>query len=75
MVACLFDIGHIIAQICLIMHLVPHPLSLLIPGLDKFLSYMQHFDIILQSPFPSVSSLKQLQPDPVLGMYLLMLWL
>jgi hypothetical protein len=71
MIACLFDIGHIIAQICLIMCPVPHPLLPLIPGLDKFLSYVQCFDIVPQSSFPSVSSLKQLQPDPVSGMYLL----
>jgi hypothetical protein len=71
MVACVFNISHIIAQIHLVMYPVPHPLLLLIPGLGKFLSYVQCFDIIPQSPFPSVSSLKQLQPDPVSGMYLL----
>jgi hypothetical protein len=66
-----FDIGHIITQIRLIMRPVPHASSLLMPCLDTFLSYVQRFDIIPQSPSTSVSTPKRSQPDPVSGMYLL----
>lgn len=64
--------GHKVAQICLIMRPVP-PRSFQVPtGLNTFLAYVQRFDIIPQlSAAASNSAVRQVQPDPVSGMFVL----
>lgn len=60
-------LGHTVAQIRLIMRLVP-PQSFQVPmGLDMFLVYVQRFDIIPQLS----AAVRQVQPDPVSGMFAL----
>ena len=53
------------------MRLVPHPNLPPVAGVDKFIAYVQRFDIIPQPPSTTVSSPRQPRPDPVTGMYLL----
>lgn len=64
-----FYLGHAITQVRLILRAVPPKGSKPIPGLDRFLAYVQRFDIV---PQPSTaSSLRGPHPDIVTGMYVL----
>ena len=53
------------------MHLVPHLKLQLVLGMDRFIAYIQQFDIVPQPSSISVSLLRCPQPDPVSRMYLL----
>jgi hypothetical protein len=64
----LFYTGHAIAQIHLIMCLVPQQYSETFAGLDIFLAYIQQFDIIPQCSLTLTARHAQL--NPVTGMYL-----
>lgn len=63
--------GHIFAQIRLIMRLVPHVNLPPVLGMDRFIAYVQRFDIVPRPTSITVSLPRRPQPDPVSGMYLL----
>ena len=63
--------GHVFAQIRLIMRLVPHANLPPVLGMDRFIAYVQRFDIVPQPSSVSVPSPRCLQPDPISGLYLL----
>ena len=62
--------GHQVVDICLIFRIVPS-ITPLKPGVsDRFLAYVQHFDVIPQ-PSAVGSSLKGQFPEPASSLYLL----
>jgi hypothetical protein len=44
----LHHLGHMVAQLCLIFHLVPLQGTLSVPRTESFLSYVQQFDVVPQ---------------------------
>ncbi|KAF8868601.1 hypothetical protein BD779DRAFT_1481169 [Infundibulicybe gibba] len=65
--------GHSVAQIRIIMHPILKPGFRSHPSLDKFLAYVQHFDIVPQTTraFPGTRTSRGRFPEPSTGLYVL----
>jgi hypothetical protein len=65
---CRSILGHSVAQIRLILRIVPKDVALSLPMLNQFFGYVQRFDIV---PVPSAESRLSPVPDSTTRMYLL----